>query len=906
MAKQHIKIGDTPNDRTGDPLRTAFEKVNANFDELYAKDVSTQYHLGDDTQFVDIDPATGTVVIQSGYDTGMPVYIKGANCADGGVGGNVVIEAGGPPLGELITGTVGNVEIAAQQTSIDSNGKVWTFGDSGMLGLPEDTGYIYIPASGGIIGTGVFDESNLPDLAIGATNSVRINTNSIGNMWTFDKSGTINTPLLFPLSFTAVLDEAHRTVGAGSYTGPAWEFNLEWQVSPGGQIELLSDTGPLPSLVVGYADGQTFEFTEADHGIPNYTLTVELYNVVYAGPAGWTANLSFSPPPEYPSTVKSLGAIKLTSNGHSIILGTDGYLTTENIHLQGSLKGVDGNTGTTGQVLTRQSNGGVAWANATGGGGVSIGDFGEGFSLNGSNKIVTNKLYSTNLTQSTQHYRLELDTNGVVHLPDQSIINGATLKTVSGGWAGITAGPAGHDEDSWVYVDNDGAWIATKYSTDQFTWHFDNNGNTTFPNGIKFDNSEGNTFALNSGTVSSIDLRTDGGRGFYTDNGGFSLRSNGTYTWNFGSDGTLNLPQSVSTGNAIIQTTSPINIQVNSNAHAWTFGTDGLLTFPGADGFQATFGSVEPVGDVLHSVNSLYLESEGTVGLISGAQVSDLETIYNDYVVQLSLAFEAESWTGAGYPASHTSETALTRAKALNPLIPDNWLTLAHQVFVAWDAWQTALDYTNISVSVGTKEWAFSNNGKITLPAGGNIVDSEGETVLGFASTSYSLSDVLTTILGEATTSGVVVTGDVTGTFPPGTEIQFESLAGAEYTVATAEYDSMDDRTVIILTDFTGFGPVDGDKIYIEYHGVQEIYAGSNIALGVTEGNSGRVLTIAAVIPNTLQLQEKPTTNAGQIGDKKGMTAIDSAGGDFYYCINDYTDGQSAIWAKVTGSTQWI
>ena len=53
--------------------------------------------------------------------------------------------------------------------------------------------------------------------------------------------------------------------------------------------------------------------------------------------------------------------------------GTDGYLTMESLYLQGYLKGVDGSTGSTGQVLTRQSNGGVAWANSTGGGGAPDG-----------------------------------------------------------------------------------------------------------------------------------------------------------------------------------------------------------------------------------------------------------------------------------------------------------------------------------------------------------------------------------------------------------------------------------------------------------------------------------------------------------------------------------------------------
>lgn len=36
MAKQVINVGNNVNDRTGDSIRVAFQKVNANFDELYA------------------------------------------------------------------------------------------------------------------------------------------------------------------------------------------------------------------------------------------------------------------------------------------------------------------------------------------------------------------------------------------------------------------------------------------------------------------------------------------------------------------------------------------------------------------------------------------------------------------------------------------------------------------------------------------------------------------------------------------------------------------------------------------------------------------------------------------------------------------------------------------------------
>ena len=35
MARQSINIGSAANDGTGDPLRTAFDKINDNFTELY-------------------------------------------------------------------------------------------------------------------------------------------------------------------------------------------------------------------------------------------------------------------------------------------------------------------------------------------------------------------------------------------------------------------------------------------------------------------------------------------------------------------------------------------------------------------------------------------------------------------------------------------------------------------------------------------------------------------------------------------------------------------------------------------------------------------------------------------------------------------------------------------------------
>ena len=59
MAKQTIFIGQTANDRTGDPLRTAFVKVNSNFDELYAR-------TSDDIQIPALAGNSGKVLTTNG------------------------------------------------------------------------------------------------------------------------------------------------------------------------------------------------------------------------------------------------------------------------------------------------------------------------------------------------------------------------------------------------------------------------------------------------------------------------------------------------------------------------------------------------------------------------------------------------------------------------------------------------------------------------------------------------------------------------------------------------------------------------------------------------------------------------------------------------------------------------
>ena len=81
MAKQTINIGTTANDGTGDPLRTAFDKVNSNFTELYNDDTGDVNSIiaGDG---ISVDTATGNVTVTNTI-TNNNQLTNGAGYVDG-------------------------------------------------------------------------------------------------------------------------------------------------------------------------------------------------------------------------------------------------------------------------------------------------------------------------------------------------------------------------------------------------------------------------------------------------------------------------------------------------------------------------------------------------------------------------------------------------------------------------------------------------------------------------------------------------------------------------------------------------------------------------------------------------------------------------------------------------------
>ena len=740
MTKQTINIGTAPNAKNGDALRTAFEKVNANFTELYNT-------VGADNPADRLINGSNTVVLNS---NGTVVFPNNLTVA-GGVIGKASTET---VTEELLGGTITQITTVESQLEIDITGivitkrltQIWDDGiisatdasgsvleltnDSASIKLyadpsgPNNIVYQQFTTDGGTIIESV--EEDVLGTSYGRVNAtfghVDISAkdfNGSAKNWSFNNEGTIGVPSPVSLTMTLTFDAVHY-VATGpkptlTLTSAPWELMGEYVYAPDGQ-SMLALNNIWPTLDnPGYESGDQFTFDASVHGRVGYTLTITLNDVVQAGPAGWTANVAASPAPAYTSTIYSDGAIKLSSTDNSNwIFGTDGNLTLPGAvyvttGLDGGIIGTNGlnivvkhaqplslewsldgetniyadnpefNTNTAaigfgingvnievnnlvsggswtfgpdgklrlpigGDIVDRNGDSVLGGS----GGGISISDFGEGFSLNGANKIVTNKLYSTNLTQPTQHYRLELDTNGVVHLPDQSIINGATLKSVAGNYAGITAGPVGKDEDSWMWVGPDGAFVATDYSTNGYQWQFGNDGDLTVAGKIK-----------QVGSVAELDLGVIG------------------------------------TDNVLLKTTDDV-------------GETQLL--------------LSALAGASLTTNHNVLVSAGNGPTITYNNYYAQEMVWElvrDQDAQI-IAPDTRPWAGMPSYLAYTEIMLYSNPPGVLPP-SGNMAPTAKSASDAYDLWQEEVAATNVNVSVTDKAWTFTSDGTFLTPQYGNI-----------------------------------------------------------------------------------------------------------------------------------------------------------------------------------------
>jgi hypothetical protein len=202
----------------------------------------------------------------------------------------------------------------------------------------------------------------------------------------------------------------------------------------------------------------------------------------------------------------------------------------------------------------------------------------------------------------------------------------------SGGNINITAGQ-GVEYEGQIVLSTVGG---------QRPWTFGGDGSLTFPHGAGFGYGESGQLKVNDGVTLSLDLRDNYGRGFYTNSDGYTLRSNGSYSWTFGSDAILSLPQNLSVGAAVIQpNASTFGLKLISNGNTWAFGTNGSMTFP--DNTTQTT-AYQKVAAPAHS----YGAASDTVGMVA----FDDNYIYyckQNYVNNSTNIWVRVAWSGTSW-----------------------------------------------------------------------------------------------------------------------------------------------------------------------------------------------------------------------------------------------------------------
>lgn len=755
MTQQLINIGDSVNDKRGDPLRTAFGKVNDNFTELYTLTGGASAALTELAQdyAAPLFTHADNVGISFSYnDITNKLIATVANQlpAQANNGGKYLTTNGTTAS----WATVSSVTTSATAPTSPALGDLWYDTESGRTYVYYDSTWVdSSPVDGNPdLGDWAFKNNSLyslsggyidnSDTEHGATAALTIPTNgddnpivlsnAYGNVvlvsgaspgalktWNFGTEGKltlpagttyeyVNAPLtghgdgLARLDFTLVTDGVNAQWAAAS-------------ASPAGS---------------GYSPGDTFTFDAEFLGIPGASVTIEVLTV---GAGGSVENLGFSQPPLYPADIYRDSPINLQvgpeSNrwtfGHTgklttpgdIQLGANSYLRFSDSSFQGTAFVGDatrlyGNLDQDVDVIARPTPATVT-ATTTAGTDPLIGQF------------------EISLGLDAVQAGWEMNT-GTEQSPIWTTVTNASL----------------NPGEYWIYLASGFDFLFSLSTAYTFrnpallpkTWTFDTNGLLTFPNGsLTMGHGQGDAIT----STDALFINGEGGIGLTCAPTGPNLSQ-----INLGDQGNINIRSLTASGEKY-----------------WYFNSDGTLTGPGGKlslppNGKITSGVGAQIGYQAVIATDLY--GNTTTGEVGGSTVVNV----GSNAQLLALIDPASEFGGSQYnllsPITITYSDNTTQT--FSSVRSTNIVTGSVIVFgsnsdtTAGHNFPITLETANYAPAYTAPEWTFGIDGALTFPDNLTVVNG----IIGKASTATITEGEAsqTTAIEsqiEITTTGVVI-----------------------------------------------------------------------------------------------------------------------------------------------------
>ena len=839
MAKQTINIGSSANKGDGDPLRTAFTKINSNFTELYDRAVNT------DAQTLTLNG--NTLSISGGNSVSLNISptgdLKGSVFADDstllvdGVNGSIPysVLSGTPTIPSIGNITFNTNTISAPSGSnVNIQTAVNVAGDAGDLVLTAGTGS-------------------------GNDGTVYINTGG-ANQWTFDNGGDLTVPnnILFTAGngiiqqdnedFTILVQDSddddfelrlvvddgagiaqsrirqrrdNVQIGVGlAGTAKYWQFNDNGVMTLPGDID--GDYGSTLKIGISTQSGST---TYIDTAVRSYIGDTELSKIR----VGDTDIQIFTGSGNNEWAFLSGGGLSLPGG----LNFTDGNLQPEgdHLHLTGNmgnyvkisaddvekswLFNVDGSLDTAGDVnlplgASMYTTNPIYWQNGPGAiiNNNSVNQF---FNISTSvnsgtlktwqfrydgNLVIPGDIHSEqeininiNLSDSTLR-RWRFGEDGNLNLAGNlQFLNGAEIRDTSGALRlraapGEVAQLQGLDTSGFVdsavkaYYDS-GGLVTINTNIDagspEYVWTFDYVGGLTFPNGHTISTASAFKIQPANGTLLKL--------------------GDPTYAWDFDiSDGSLTIPGNIKTTNTSI----------------------GLSTYRGADqgglgDYTLTIDGINIISDkpgiTVQSDNGYGMAVDGSGKLILLGEVSGdgiLNFLFGDASITGEVSDVQLQTTNVGAPGTPSSFSITTQGDT------NVWTFNGDgSLVIPGDIRSESAINIDINLSDSTlRRWSFGEDGVLNVP--GAIQLSNGAQIFNTASAVNSIT------IGASDTNGTITfngsgffNSDVY--FNKAIQEKFNTIEDATGTVvhdctngSIFYHTSPDANWTVNLTNFTG------------------------------------------------------------------------------------------------------